>query len=129
VRITTTSGPKASVEFSRPTPGALLVVRSVPGRVLHPRRRCWSFPRRFLEAAVEEFAQMGFAVMVDGEIQTGRGTNPFALLMASMDGQTWRKVSRVLAEVLDPANGGDVRLHNLLRCTKRIEQEHRRVAS
>jgi hypothetical protein len=32
--------------------------------------------------------------------------NPFPALAASMDPQTWRKVSGLLAEMLDPERGG-----------------------
>jgi hypothetical protein len=72
---------------------------------------------------------MGFVVSVDGEIQTGRHMNPFPALAASMDPQTWRKVSGLLAEMLDPERGGDDRLYRLLRRTQRINEEERQRAS
>jgi hypothetical protein len=78
---------------------------------------------------VEEFALMGFAVSLDGQIQSGRGTNPFAILKSSMDQQTWRKLSAALEGVLDPASGGDPRLHTLLRRTERADQGRQQRAS
>jgi hypothetical protein len=103
-------------------------VRSIPRREYNPVRRHWSFPRRYVEAAIEEFQQMGFAVSLDGQIQTGHSVNPFAVMRSSMDPVVWRRVSRVLAETLHPANGGDARLHQLLKRTERVAQEER-VAS
>jgi len=103
-----------------------MVIRDVPGREYHPRKRAWSFPRRFLESVVEEFQDMGFTVSVNGAIQHGSGANPFPALRASMDPVTWRRDSRVLADQLDPQVGGDARLFGLLRRTIRAEQEQRK---
>jgi hypothetical protein len=125
IRITTTSGPRAIVAFARPTSGALLVIRSVPGRQYNPVKRHWTIPLACVDDAVEDFSQMGFCVRVDGEIQTGHSVNPFPALRASMDPVTWRRVSRILAETLHPANGGDQRLHQLLKRNQRVDQEER----
>jgi hypothetical protein len=78
---------------------------------------------------VEEFAQMGFQVAVDNEVQDGAGMNPFPVLKASMSPETWRKVSAALEEALDPEWGGDERLAALLRRTNLANQEQRRRVS
>jgi hypothetical protein len=123
IRISTKSGDRAIAEFP-PTSAALLIIRGTPGRQWHPRRRCWSFPVRHLDSVVEEFADMGFTVSVDGVTQHG-GANPFPALQAAMDPVTWRNVSRALLEVLSPDNGGDSRLWRLLRSTARVAREER----
>jgi hypothetical protein len=125
VRITTNSGPRVWVEF-QPTPAALLVIRSVSQRQFHPRKRAWSIPRRHLTSAIEEFAQMGFTVALDGQAQTGHGTNPFGLLQASMDPYLWRQVSSALLDLLDPGAGGDERLSTLLKRTMKVGFDQQR---
>jgi hypothetical protein len=65
---------------------------------------------------------MGYAVVLNGQVQTGCGINPFPVLRVSMDPQTWRGVARILEEELDPANGGDERLYRLLRRTQRVSK-------
>jgi hypothetical protein len=96
-----------------------MVVRDIVGRQWHPRRRCWSIPRRCVDEAVADFAQVGLRVSLDGQTQAGAAENPFPLLQSSMDPAMWSKVSGVLAQVLDPENGGDERLHVLLRRTQK----------
>jgi hypothetical protein len=102
-----------------------MAVRGIPGRVWHVRKRCWSIPKRLVGVAVEDFAAMGLRVAVDGEVQHTEAINPFAGLKAAMDQQTWCKVSAALEGVLDPASGGDPRLHTLLRRTERADQPAR----
>jgi hypothetical protein len=53
------------------------------------------------------------------------GLNVFDWLQGSMDASIWQRVSTALADVLDPANGGDVRLWNLLQGTLQADQERR----
>jgi hypothetical protein len=61
------------------------VVRDLPQRAYNPVRRCWTIPVQYVDDAVEDFAQMGFAVRVKGRLQSGDGSNPFACLKASTD--------------------------------------------
>jgi hypothetical protein len=60
------------------------------------------------------FLDGGYRVAVNGVIRVGAGTNPFVDLAASMSPELWRRVSRELAPILDPQNGGDVRLFRFL---------------
>jgi len=55
--------------------------------------------------------------------------NVFSLLQDSMSAEMWGKVAQVLEDVLDPAQGGDERLHALLRRTLRAHHEQRQRAS
>jgi hypothetical protein len=128
IRITTGSGPRATIELSPPTPAALLVVRGITGRTYHPRKRAWSIPRRYVDEAVIEFAEMGLRVFLNGQTQAA-AVNPFVPLKSAMPPDVWRHVSAALARVLDPERGGDARLHALLRRTRKANQERRTAAS
>jgi hypothetical protein len=71
------------------------------------------------------FMDLGYRVTLDGQVERRSDINPFLELRASMSGATWRRVSRVLAEVLEGPDG-DERLHRLLERTIRADHEQRR---
>jgi hypothetical protein len=111
--ITTTKSGRATVEFRYGT-DIIGVVRGIPGRQWHPRRRNWSIPARHVHMAVEAFSLAGYQVAVDGQLQTGPGLNPFAVLRASMPPSLWDKCFRSLRQDLRPEYTGDERLCKLL---------------
>jgi hypothetical protein len=65
------------------------------------------------------FVDGGYRVSVNGVIQVGGDANPFVDLC-------WRRVSADLPEILDPENGGDIRLYRLLERAREADRQQRR---
>lgn len=121
IAITTSHrNPRASIEF-RPEPAALSVVRSLPGREYHPRRKCWSIPKHLVPVAVAAFSQSGRVISVDGEIQIPAGVNPFPILRASLSEHQWMAVARVLRDELET----DARLYKMLKAAYQVDHQAR----
>ena len=75
------------------------------------RKRCWSIARRHVDLADQVFAQAGYLVAIDGQIQTSSATNPFPLLRDSMSEHQWLDVARTIRDELEPGT----RLYRMLR--------------
>jgi hypothetical protein len=61
---TSARGSEARIELQPPTPGALQAVKAIPRREWHPRRRCWTIPKRLVPVAAQSFCDLGFRVCV-----------------------------------------------------------------
>jgi hypothetical protein len=82
---------EARIELQPPTPEALQAVKGIPRRTWMPRKRCWVIPLRLAPVAVEHFTDLGYRVVLDGQVHRPAGVNPFVDLANSIDPQGGRK--------------------------------------
>jgi hypothetical protein len=74
---TSASSPTSDRGASAADTGRIADRKEPPAPGMDAQKAAWMIPNRLVPVAVQLFAEAGFRVRLNGEVQSGHGTNPF----------------------------------------------------